>query len=128
MRLRRRRIPLPLLAAALMIAAFTGPLSGGASSQTTDPSAQKNPLAGDGMWIWYVNRSSHGSVGKIIARAHRYGIETVLIKSGDGTGYWKQFSSGLVSALKGGGLNVCAWQFIYGRRAVKEARVGAAAV
>jgi hypothetical protein len=52
----------------------------------------------------------------------------VLIKSGDGTKYWSQFSSGVVNALHARGLDVCAWQFIYGRNPVKEAQVGAAAV
>jgi hypothetical protein len=80
------------------------------------------------MWIWYLNRSSHGNLGKIASRAHRFGIDTVLIKSGDGTHYWNQFSSGVVSALKARGLNVCAWQFLYGSKPAKEARVGAAAV
>jgi len=125
----RRRISLLELIASLLLMVGAGPLTGGASSQSTDDAAKgKNPLAGDGMWIWYVNRSSHGKVGKIVARAHRYGIETVLIKSADGTKHWKQFSAGLVSALKARGLNVCAWQFVYGRAAAKEARAGAAAV
>jgi hypothetical protein len=129
MRFRRRRNLVALLAAGAVLALAAGPLSGGAVSQTTDDTATaKNPLAGDGMWIWYVNRSNRGKVGKIASRAHRHGIETVLIKSGDGTGYWGQFSSGLVSALKARGLNVCAWQFLYGRKPAKEARVGAAAV
>jgi len=134
MRPRRRRNLVALIAAASLLALIAGPLSG-ASSQTvgappsTDDNAAspKNPLKGDGMWIWYVSRSSHGRVGKIASRAHRYGIETVLIKSGDGTTYWKQFSAGLVSALHARGLNVCAWQFIYGRSPAAEARVGAAA-
>jgi hypothetical protein len=121
--------------AGLLVLLAAGPLAGGAFSQTpgSPPTTEagdkpKNPLAGDGMWIWYVNRSSHGRVGKIASRAHRFGIETVLIKSGDGATYWKQFSAGLVSALHSRGLNVCAWQFIYGRGPVSEARVGAAAV
>ncbi len=80
------------------------------------------------MWIWYVSRSSRGKVGRIANKAHRFGIETVLVKSADGGKYWKQFSAGLVSALKARGLNVCAWQFVYGRGAAKEARAGAAAV
>jgi hypothetical protein len=106
-----------------------GPLAGAASAQTIDDATKaKNPLAGDGMWIWYVSRSSRGKLGKIANKAHRHGIETVLIKSGDGTRYWGQFSSGLVSALKARGLRVCAWQFLYGRRPAKEARIGAAAV
>jgi Putative peptidoglycan binding domain len=124
----RRRTSLVLIAAAA--AALTaGPLAGNAPAQTSDDGAgPKNPLAGDGMWIWYVSRSSGGKPGKIARRARAHGIETVLIKSGDGTRYWGQFSSGLVSALKARGLRVCAWQFLYGRNPPREARIGAAAV
>jgi Putative peptidoglycan binding domain len=139
MRLRRRRKPLALAVAALVCVAVAGPLAGGASSQTpgstpaptptTDTGGKaKNPLTGDGMWIWYLSHSSHGRLGKIAAQAHARGIETVLVKSGDGTHYWGQFSSSVVSRLHARGLNVCAWQFIYGRKPGKEARVGAAAV
>ena len=129
MRFRRRRNLITSLAAASVLALAAGPLIGGAVSQTTDDTATaKNPLAGDGMWIWYLSRSSHGNVGKIAAKARSRGIETVLIKSGDGTHYWGQFTSSLVSQLRARGLNVCAWQFIYGRKPAKEARVGAAAV
>ncbi|MGH2983752.1 MAG: peptidoglycan-binding domain-containing protein [Solirubrobacterales bacterium] len=92
------------------------------------PEKAKNPLAGDGMWIWYVSRSSGGKVNRIANKARSRGIETVLIKSGDGKKYWGQFSSSLVSALKARGLNVCAWQFVYGSSAAREASVGAAAV
>jgi Putative peptidoglycan binding domain len=128
MRFRRRRNLYALLATASLVAFAAGPLSGGAVSQTTGDTAKpKNPLSGDGMWIWYMSHSAHGKVGKIAKRAHARGIETVLIKSGDGTTYWNQFSSSLVSRLHARGLNVCAWQFIYGRKPAKEARVGAAA-
>src|SRR5262245_999176 len=129
MRFRRRRAPLALAAAALAVALAAGPLSGGAVSQTTgDAPPAKNPLAGDGMWIWYVSHSSHGKPGAIAKKAHANGIETVLIKSGDGTTYWSQFSPKVVGKLHALGLNVCAWQFIYGRKPGKEAKVGAAAV
>jgi hypothetical protein len=129
MRSRRRRNTLVLLvSAALALVLASGPLAGGASSQAGDDPAARNPLAGDGMWIWYLSRSSHGKLGGIAKKAHSHGIETVLIKSGDGTDYWSQFSSAVVSGLHARGLNVCAWQFIYGRKPGKEARVGAAAV
>src|SRR5215204_7705798 len=128
MRFRRRRYLDALLATASLVALAAGPLSGGAVSQTTDDTAKaKNPLAGDGMWIWYLSRSSHGNLGKIAARAHSRGIDTVLIKSGDGTRYWGQFSSSVVNGLHARGLKACAWQYIYGRKPGKEARVGAAA-
>jgi hypothetical protein len=129
MRFRRRRNLIALLAVASVLALAAGPLSGGAISQTTDdPAGAKNPLAGDGMWIWYLSHSSHGKLGAIARKTRANGIETVLIKSGDGTGYWSQFSASVVSGLHSRGLNVCAWQFIYGRKPGKEAKVGARAV
>jgi hypothetical protein len=136
MRPRRRRKPLALVVAALVSVAVAGPLAGGASSQTagSTPTTQtgdekpKNPLAGNGMWIWYLSKSSHGKLGAIAKKARGNGIDTVLIKSGDGTGYWSQFSPSVVSGLHARGLKVCAWQFIYGSKPGKEAKVGAQAV
>jgi hypothetical protein len=129
MRLPRRRKLLPLLAVAVAATLVAGPLTGAASSQTTEQEAKpKSPLAGDGMWIWYLSRSSHGNLAKIASKAKAHGIDTVLIKSGDGTRYWGQFSPAVVSALHSRGLDVCAWQFLYGRKPGREARVGAAAV
>ena len=128
MRARLRTTTLALIAAALLLALAAGPLAGGASSQTSAADGKKSPLAGNGMWIWYMSRSSHGKLGAIAKKAHANGIDTVLIKSGDGTGYWSQFSTRVVNGLHARGLNVCAWQFIYGSKAGKEAKVGAAAV
>ena len=87
-----------------------------------------SPLDGDGMWIWYVSRAGGGSVQRIAATAKRRGIETVFIKSSDGGRYWGQFSRRLVRKLKRRGLNVCAWQYVYGGRPTTEAAVGARAV
>jgi hypothetical protein len=135
MRFRRRRHLLVLAAVALGLAVGAGPLTSGALSQTagsvpaTDGGERpKNPLAGNGMWIWYLSKSSHGRLGAIAKRAHSRGIGTVLIKSGDGTSYWSQFTSAVVSGLHARGLRVCAWQYIYGAKPAKEAQVGAAAV
>ncbi len=64
----------------------------------------------------------------MIKRAHRFGIGTLYIKAGDGAGVWSQFNTSLVAALHAGGLDVCAWQFVYGEQPLAEARVGAAAV
>ena len=81
-----------------------------------------SPFAGDGQWIWYTSRSSGGSPDAIAARAQQSGVETVFIKSADGPGVWSQFSPSYVAALKARGLRVCAWQYVYGRRPVAEAR------
>lgn len=85
-------------------------------------------LTRTGMWIWYVAKSQQGNVSSIIATAHRHAIGTVIIKSGDGSSYWPQFSSSLVAELHQGGLRVCAWQYVYGSHPLLEARVGARAV
>jgi peptidoglycan hydrolase-like protein with peptidoglycan-binding domain len=84
---------------------------------------------GQGMWIWYVSRSSGGSVPAIIAQAHAAGVTTVFVKSSDGSSnYWSQFSPALVAALHAGGLKVCAWQYVYGSNPAGEAALGAQAV
>src|SRR5438552_3823129 len=135
-------VGLALLAAGASSAEVAGGASGGAAvggtSKPAQPSsarhgsavlrARANPFGGRAMWIWVLSRSSGGNVGSLIARAHRYGISTLMIKSGDGASAWSQFSRQLVSSLHAGGLRVCAWQYVYGVHPVGEARVGAAAV
>jgi hypothetical protein len=88
----------------------------------------QNPLATRALWIWELSASSHGSVSAIIARAHHYGVRTLIVKSGDGSSYWSQFSKTLVSRLHRAGIKVCAWQFVYGVHPATEAKVGAEAV
>lgn len=80
------------------------------------------------MWIWYVSRSDGGDPAAIAAQARLAGIKTLVIKSGDGASYWSQFSRSLVRALHAGGVNVCAWQYVYGSNPIAEAVVGARAV
>ena len=91
--------------------------------------ASAGPLEGQGMWIWYVDRSSGGSVPAIIAQAHAGAVGTVFVKSSDGSSnYWEQFSPQLVAELHAGGLKVCAWQYVYGTDPAGEAALGAQAV
>jgi len=107
---------------------FASAAPGGAGQEVApEPSADATPFDRQGMWIWYVDRSDGGDVGRIVARAKRTGIGTLYIKAGDGGNTWSQFSGSLVNALHRGGLDVCAWQFVYGDNPVAEARVGAAA-
>lgn len=91
------------------------------------PAAAK-ALAGRGMWIWYVSESNGGDLGSIAATSQRYGLSTLMIKSGDGSSVWSQFNPQLVSTLHAQGLSVCAWQYVYGDHPIFEAEVGAAAV
>ncbi len=102
------------------------------------PPAPATPVAGtpsgtafegQGMWIWYLSASDHGSIPEIVAQAHAAGVTTLFIKSSDGsTNYWSQFSSQLVAELHANGLKVCAWQYVYGTNPVGEAELGAEAV
>jgi Putative peptidoglycan binding domain len=85
-------------------------------------------LAGRGMWIWYVSRSSGGTLSSVIATARHYGLSTLVIKSGDGSSMWSQFNPTLVRTLHANGLRVCAWQYVYGNHPLLEAQVGAQAV
>jgi hypothetical protein len=94
--------------------------------QQTAPS--HTAFDGDGMWIWYVSKSSGGNVGRMASRARAAGIDTIFVKSSDGTTWWPQFSPYLVSAMHARGLKVCAWQFVYGKRPSAEAQLGRRAV
>ncbi|MET0557909.1 MAG: peptidoglycan-binding domain-containing protein [Solirubrobacterales bacterium] len=102
--------------------------TGGATGVEAGPTLGNSPFDRQGMWVWYVSRSEGGSSTAIVARARRHGIGTVYIKAGDGAAVWGQFTPGLVRALHRGGLDVCAWQFVYGDAPVAEARVGIGAV
>jgi hypothetical protein len=122
-----RLVLLAILSAMALIAHTpTAVASPGGAGQP--PVSGETPFDRQGMWIWYVDRSDGGDVARIVARAHRFGIGTLYIKAGDGGNVWSQFNSSLVGALHQGGLDVCAWQFVYGDSPVAEAKVGAAAV
>ena len=123
MRARRHRAGLAcLLAAGAVLVGAVG--LGGAGAQAT----AQNPFYGDGMWIWYVSKAAGGNVDRIARKAHRRGLETLFIKSGDAGSTWSQFTPALIDALQARGLNVCGWQFVYGDRPKAEAKVGVATV
>ncbi|MFL5898963.1 MAG: peptidoglycan-binding protein [Solirubrobacterales bacterium] len=116
-----------LLACALAPAAAPAE-TGGAGQVESGGNVSNTAFDRQGMWVWYVSHSEGGSVGAIVARAKANDIGTVYVKAGDGGGGWSQFSRGLVQALHRGGLDACAWQFVYGDHPLAEARVAAAAI
>lgn len=83
---------------------------------------------GDGMWIWELPKAEGGNVDRIAARAKVAGIKTVFVKSSDAGNVWSQFSPALISGLKARGLNVCGWQFVYGKTPSTEAKAAIANV
>ncbi len=103
--------------------------TGGAGSEAEDaPAISNSPFDRHGMWVWYLSRSEGGSVPAMIARAKRAGIGTVYVKSADGGSVWSQFNRQLVQRLHAGGLDVCAWQFVYGDKPAAEARAAAISI
>jgi peptidoglycan hydrolase-like protein with peptidoglycan-binding domain len=101
------------------------PSSHGAVAGPPSVAANGSPFEGQGMWIWYMSASSHGSVPAIIAQAQAAGVRTLYVKSSDGSSnYWAQFSPQLVAELHAGGLKVCAWQYVYGTNPAGEAALG----
>jgi hypothetical protein len=124
-----RRIALALVALLAVAAPATAsPLTISPPIATPQFVPAPSPFDGDGMWIWYASKSSGGSPSAIAKRAARSGIETVFLKSSDGTNYWSQFNSSYVKALQARDLNVCAWQYVYGRAPVTEARLARTAI
>lgn len=129
------RLQLFAIASLMALLAYTPvparAVTGGAGQADSPPAGAATgdaPFNRHGMWIWYVDRSEGGSIPRIVARAKAAGIGTLYVKSGDGGSYWSQFNSSLVGALHRAGLDVCAWQYVYGERPLAEAKVGAAAV
>jgi putative peptidoglycan binding protein len=114
--------------AAPAAAAPTGGAGGEAEEVPTPAAAGGTPFDRHGMWIWYVSKSEGGSIPAIIARAKKAGIGTVYVKSADGGSVWSQFNQQLITRLHAGGLDVCAWQFVYGDRPAAEAQAAATSI
>ncbi len=124
-----------LLGALVVLAAFgvapaaAEPTGGAGGEAEAAPSpAGDTPFDRHGMWIWYVAQSQGGSIPAIVAQAKKAGIGTVYVKSADGGTVWSQFNQQLVQRLQAGGLDVCAWQFVYGDRPAAEAAAAATSI
>jgi peptidoglycan hydrolase-like protein with peptidoglycan-binding domain len=88
-----------------------------------------SPFDGAGMWIWYLSQSDGGNLVQIAAQAKAAGIHTLFIKAADGpNNFWAQFTPALVQTLHADGLDVCAWEYVYGQNPAGEAAMGAEAV
>ena len=119
---------LALAALTVSVALGLTSLASASDRVTGMPPGSHKALRGGGMWIWYVNDSQGGSVSRIAAKAKAHGISTLFVKGADGSTTWSQFSSNLVNAFHRKGIKVCAWQYVYGYRPVKEADAAARAI
>ena len=87
--------------------------------------AAGDPFAGTGMWVWQMSRTERGNATAVAARAASSGVTTVIVKGGNATTRWAQFSPALVAALHARGVNACAYHFLYGRKPAAEAALTA---
>ncbi len=92
-----------------------------AAGEPAPPTPTGSAFDGNGMWIWELWNTERGNVAAIIAKAKAHDISTVFIKSGDGDHNWSQFTPALISQLHAGGLQVCAWPYVYGKKPAAEA-------
>ncbi|HET6817135.1 MAG TPA: hypothetical protein VFH66_07920 [Mycobacteriales bacterium] len=68
---------------------------------------------GTGIWLYEWRRSNHGNARSIVHRARQAGLSTLYLRTGSS---WDGFSGGnhlrnLLSAARGTGLHVVAWDF-----------------
>jgi len=91
-----------------------------------DPAPASVVFDGDAMWIWLLERSDRGDLGRVVRRARRNGLELVILKAGDARAQWTQVSPELVGSLHAAGIRVCGYHFVYGEAPRAEARVSAA--
>lgn len=81
-------------------------------------------LSGKGLFLWRLHRCEGGSPDAIAARACAAGLSHVLLKVADGShAYNVDLAAPVVDALKGAGLQVWGWQFVYGDEPFAEAEI-----
>lgn len=83
-------------------------------------------LEGKGLYIWKIHRCEDGDPVRIVQRAQSAGLSHVLVKIADGArSYNVDLAGPVVDALKGAGLQVWGWQFVYGEEPFAEAEIAA---
>src|SRR5215217_7678181 len=93
----------------IWLAALCALLFAAAPARAADASA----FDGQGMWVYVLSSSNGGDVESIAFDAQLRGVTTLVVKAGDGTRYWRQFSRELVDALHAHGLKVCGYSRIF---------------
>ncbi|MDE2096691.1 MAG: hypothetical protein KGL39_05535 [Patescibacteria group bacterium] len=91
------------------------------------------PWAGTGAWVWYVSQC--GGLDKMIATAKAAGVQWLVVKMADGTGWGDQNNptvfrdqfSAVCAAVKRAGIKCLAYQYVYGDQPGAEAVVASMA-
>ncbi len=83
------------------------------------------PFAGTALWVTRIAPPQTGQ--ELVAEAAQAGVRTLYVKAAEGSSPEPQFSTALVSEMRGAGATVCAWTFVYGQDPLAEAAAAAAA-
>ena len=81
-------------------------------------------LEGKGLYIWKIHQVEGGDADAIARRAVESGLTHVLIKVADGShAYNVDLAAPVVETLKGAGVQVWGWQYVYGNEPFLEADI-----
>lgn len=81
-------------------------------------------VEGKGLYIWKIHRCQNGDPAAIARRAMDAGLTHVLIKIADGrSAYNVDLAERVSDSLKGAGIEVWGWQFVYGDEPFREADI-----
>lgn len=119
-----------LAGAPVATAAGTGGASTGAPAAPAPATStvKRDPLAGDGMWIWNIPNTERGDPVAIGARARKARLSFVVVKAAHGTTRWSGFTAPFIAALHAQGLKVCGYQRVQSTAPATQAKVLAAQV
>jgi hypothetical protein len=92
-------------------------------------------LEGKGFFTWKIPRCEHGDPSQIVLQAKAAGLTHLVIKVADGTtvyhGTWgdpTDYTTPVVNALRGAGIKIWGWHYIYGDYPNGEASVAIARI
>lgn len=90
------------------------------------PAQAASPLASPALWVARPPAST--TPPQLAAEATAAGAHVLFVKAAEGTTPEPGFTSGFVAGLRGAGIRVCAWTFVYGVSPEAEAAAALAAV
>jgi putative peptidoglycan binding protein len=92
----------------------------------TATASASSPFRGTALWVAQV--PPQAAPAALAGEAAAVGAHTLFVKAAEGSTSEPQFSATLVAGLRGAGISVCGWTFVYGANPLGEAAAAVAAV